>query len=141
MSEQRWVLDAWALLALLQREEPAATRVKELIQAMQEDDTIEVFVSVINLGEVYYWIGRMRSVEEADETVDGLIRLGLSVLGATDKRVFAAAAQKIDHRISYADAFAVSATLETSGTLVTGDPELIQLGGVLPIRALSRERR
>src|SRR5690606_5935644 len=99
MSEQRWVLDAWALLALLQREEPAATRVKELIQAMQEDDTVEVFVSVINLGEVYYWIGRMRSVEEADETVDGLIRLGLSVLGATDKRVFAAAAQKIDHRI------------------------------------------
>lgn len=141
MSERRWVLDAWALLALLQKEEPAATVVKELIQAMQEDEAVEVFVSIINLGEVYYRIGRGRGLDEADETVDALIRLGLSVLGASDTRVFAAAAQKVHHRMSYADAFAVAATLEKSGTLVTGDPELIQLGGQLPIHVLTRERQ
>ena len=43
------VLDAWALLALLQKEEPAATRVKSVIDAAQrgqwdEIDAIAYFV-------------------------------------------------------------------------------------------------
>lgn len=44
---------------------PAATEVKKLIQTMQGDETVDVFVSIINLGEVYYRIGRGRGVELA----------------------------------------------------------------------------
>jgi ribonuclease VapC len=136
----RWILDAWALLALVQGEEPAAAEVKRLIQKVQEDETTELLVSVINLGEVFYRLGREKGVDVAGATVDDLIRLGLSVLRASDARVFAAATQKIRYRVSYADAFALAAAEELEGTLVTGDPELVLLAGALPIHVLTRER-
>ncbi len=48
----RYVLDAWAILALLQKEEPAASRVKHLLQEKRKD-SVDLFISIINLGEVY----------------------------------------------------------------------------------------
>ena len=45
--------------ALLQKEEPAASRVRQLIQDAQEDG-IELYISLVNLGEVYYRIGRVK---------------------------------------------------------------------------------
>ena len=35
--KMRFVLDAWAILALLQKEEPAASRVKELMDGARGD--------------------------------------------------------------------------------------------------------
>ena len=55
----RFVLDAWAVLALLQKEEPAASRVKRLLEDAQESN-IELFISIINLGEVIYRIGKVK---------------------------------------------------------------------------------
>jgi predicted nucleic acid-binding protein len=60
MPDLRFVLDAWALVALLQGEEPAASDVRDLLQQAQSNDTIQLFVSVVNLGEVYYIISRAR---------------------------------------------------------------------------------
>ena len=53
----RFVLDAWAVLALLQGEEPAASRVKTLLNAAREG-AVELFISILNLGEVIYRIGK-----------------------------------------------------------------------------------
>jgi PIN domain nuclease of toxin-antitoxin system len=63
-----FVLDAWAILALLQKEEPASSRV---LQLLQESDVRKnkLYVSIINLGEVYYRIGRVKGKKEADETL------------------------------------------------------------------------
>ena len=54
---RRLVLDAWAVLALLQQEEPAASRVRQLMEDAERGN-IELFISIINFGEVYYRIGR-----------------------------------------------------------------------------------
>jgi uncharacterized protein len=139
MSE-RFILDAWALLALLQREEPAASRVKQLLQDAQ-DRTIEAFVSVINLGEVYYRIGKLRGEGEARTTVQDIRRLALSVIAATDDRAFAAASLKARFALSYADAFAGAAALELDATLLTGDPEMERLQHEIRVEKLSRHGR
>jgi hypothetical protein len=47
------VLDAWAILAYLQREEPAASRVREILKKA-EARQVDLFVSLINVGEVFY---------------------------------------------------------------------------------------
>lgn len=140
MSVQTFVLDAWALLALLQKEEPAATHVKTLIKRSQEGKAGKLFVSMINLGEVYYRVGREWGADAAQETVDSLRYLGLTILPATNERVYAAADYKMRYRMSYADAFAAAATEELDGTLMTGDPELIQLQTEMQIKALSRNK-
>lgn len=50
------VLDAWALLAYLQREEPAASRVRAVLKEAATHK-VTLFASLINIGEVFYRIG------------------------------------------------------------------------------------
>lgn len=138
-----FVLDAWAILAFLQKEEPAASRVAQLFQSAQEDTAVQLFITVINLGEVYYIVGGARGEAEAQRALSLVQKLPLSVLSATNERVFAAAGFKMKRRLSYADAFAATAARELAATLLTGDPELIQLQGEVAevaIEALFRTR-
>jgi len=136
----RFVLDAWAILALLQGEEPAASRVKQLLSDTRDED-IECFISIINLGEVLYRIGKVKGEEEAWQTLDQIRRLSMTVVPAGEGAVFAAAGLKMHHPISYADAFAAATTDELDATLVTGDPELKQLKNRIQIEMLKRIKR
>jgi len=131
------VLDAWAILALLQKEEPAATRVRELLQAAK-DEEIQLAISLINLGEVVYRVGKIMGEQAAWETLDELRRLPLTVVPAHDGVVWAAVTWKMHHSISYADAFAVATAEKLKATLLTGDPELIQLTSGVQIEPLTR---
>ena len=137
---KRFVLDAWAVLALLQKEEPAASRVKSLLEKAQRRQ-LRLFISVINLGEVYYSTGKALGVAEAQKALNVFRRLEVEVVPAIDERVFAAANFKIHHRISYADAFAVSTANEFSAVLVTGDPELIALQEEITLEELTRQKK
>jgi uncharacterized protein len=141
MPDLRFVLDAWALVAMLQGEEPAARDVRDLLQQAQSDDTIQLFVSVVNLGEVYYIISRARGDNEAQESIDDLKKQPLTLISATDERVMAAARFKAAHPVSYADAFAAATSLELEAILVTGDPELVQLKEHLRLQELVRTKR
>jgi predicted nucleic acid-binding protein len=134
----RFVLDAWALLALLQKEEPAASRVKRLMEEARAGNT-ELFISVINLGEVYYRIGKAKGEREAQETLDDVRRLCLTVVPATEEALFAAARFKMHHAISYADAFAAATAEDLNAVLATGDPELGQLEHSIRIEKLERK--
>jgi predicted nucleic acid-binding protein len=98
----------------------------------------ELFMSLINLGEVFYRIGQVRGEEAARETVEELKSLPITLLPADEDAVFSAARLKIAHRLSYADAFAVAAALARDATLLTGDPEIRGLTGVIPLAPLHR---
>jgi predicted nucleic acid-binding protein len=135
-----FVLDSWALLALLQAEEPAAARVRALVRSSRAGQH-RLAMSIINLGEVYYTVGRVRNEQAADQALAQLRRLTMTILPADEARVLAAARWKMAHRISYADAFAAAAARELDATLVTGDPELIGLAGELSIEPLKWSTR
>ncbi len=132
-----YVLDAWAVLALLQREEPAATRVKQLLETAVQDQ-VALFISIINLGEVIYRIGKVKGEAEAWKTLEQLRCLPLTILPATEEAVLHAVKYKIHHPISYADAFAASTAEHLAATLLTGDPELIHLKHYVRIEELVR---
>jgi predicted nucleic acid-binding protein len=132
-----YVLDAWALLALLQQEEPAASHVKQLIEGALAE-SITLYISIINLGEVTYRIGKVKGENEAWETFQQIQQLPVTVLSATDEMVLTAVTHKMHHAISYADAFAIATTQQQQGILVTGDPELIHLKDLIPIEPLHR---
>jgi len=135
----RFILDAWAILALMQAEEPAASRVRQLLEQAKAD-RVELFASMINVGEVTYIVGNAAGTPEAYRALDYIRSLSFRILAATDEAVLAAARNKIEHPISYADAFAVAAAQEHQATLVTGDPELLRLDGPVRIEMLSRNR-
>ncbi|NOX63088.1 MAG: type II toxin-antitoxin system VapC family toxin [Chloroflexi bacterium] len=135
--KKRFVLDAWAILALLQKEEPAATRVQKVLW-QGEKGAVDLFMSIINLGEVVYSVGKMKGEEVAFKTLADIRRLPLSIIPATEEAIFAAVRLKIRHPISYADAFAASTAISLKATLMTGDPELLQLGERFQVEKLQR---
>lgn len=59
-----YVLDAWSVVAYLE-DEPSGEQVEELIAAAHEEQ-IPIYMSVVNVGEVWYTMARKISEEEAD---------------------------------------------------------------------------
>ncbi len=139
MSKQ-YVLDAWALLAMLQGEEPAASRVRQLLLAGERQEAT-LLLSIINLGEVYYRIGKNRNREAAIDVLKDIRRLALTIMPASDEMVLAAADLKTEFAISYADAFAAALADHADATLVSGDPEFDQLQGRIKLEKLQRHHK
>lgn len=134
------VLDAWAILALLQGEEPAASVVAELL-ATAGHNKVKVYISLINLGEVFYSIGKRKGEEAARETLEELYHLPIVVSPAEHDLVLKAATLKIHHPLSYADAFAVALAQSLDAPVVTGDPEICSLPGEFSVEILHRTRQ
>lgn len=133
-----YVLDAWAILALLQKEEPAASRVRHLLDEALGGDA-HLTISIINLGEVIYRIGKVKGEEEALRTLGQLRRLPLTIMPASEDAVLGAVMFKMRHAISYADAFAAATADDLDAVLVTGDPELVELEPEIHIERLIRD--
>jgi len=136
--KKQCVLDAWAILALLQREEPAASIVKQLLENAETGDA-DLFISMINLGEVFYRVGKVKGENAARETMEEIRRLSLTIIPVTEEAVMAAAVFKMQYTISYADAFAVATAKDLEAILVTGDPELTELDNQIQIEKLERK--
>lgn len=135
--KKKLIFDAWAILAFLQKEEPAAFRIKSLLEDAQKKKH-EIFISLINLGEVYCNIGKRRSEKKAKETLEELKYLPIRVVSIDKEIVFKAATLKIYYSLSYADAFAAALAQSLKACLITGDPELSQLSHIIKIEKLKR---
>jgi PIN domain nuclease of toxin-antitoxin system len=115
------VLDAWAVMALLQ-DEPAAPHVQDVI-AMRD-----ARISSVNLGEAYYSIVRRRGRRFAIDRIDSIRRI-VRVEDPDWDLTRAAAEVKARGGISYPDAFCVATARRHRAPLYTGDPEIIKLDG------------
>jgi len=125
------------LLALIQGEEPAASRVLKAISEA-EQKKLSLHMSWINLGEVVYQVGKRRGDAEARETLEEILLLPVRFHEARKQDVLQAAQNKMRFALSYADAFAVALTQSLDGTILTGDPEILKLDLSLKIEKLER---
>ena len=134
----KFLLDSWAILAYLKKESPADLRVLELLEEAREGNVL-LFLSVINLGEIYYIVGRARGEDTAQYILEEIKRLPIEILPVDETDVLAAARWKMRYPMAYADAFAASAAQDLQAILLTGDPELLALKGLLEIEILKRK--
>jgi predicted nucleic acid-binding protein len=120
----RKVLDAYAILSWMQGEAGAAY-VQQLLR-LGERKAIELLMSAVNVGEVYYRLSKQQSAETAASFLTDVKRKAFPwrVVPATNERVWAAAKLKGRYAISYADAFAMALAQEVAGELVTRDEEI-----------------
>ncbi len=121
MKNKAFILDSYALLAYFQAEQ-GGEEVRDILKKGR-DEKVSVLLSVINLGEIYYIVSRKLGMETARAVVEDISKLSVNMIDAGTDRALAAAEIKARHPLSYADAFAVAAAMEFSGTIVTGDPE------------------
>ena len=112
-------LDSWAILAWLDGEEPALSRVERLL-------TARPVVSWVNLVEVYYRVERDHGRAAADEILSSL-RASLAPDLPGTARMIDAARLKARAAIALGDCFAVVTAAAHGLVLLTGDPEILEL--------------
>jgi uncharacterized protein with PIN domain len=112
-------LDSWPILAWLDGEEPAFSRVEDLLGSRP-------VVSWINLVEVYDRVERDHGRAAADDTL-GSLRANLVPDLPGTARMVDAARLKARAAIALGDCFAVVTAAAHDLALLTGDPEIIGL--------------
>lgn len=124
------VFDSWALLAWL-LDQPAAARIEALLQQADQGDHLQLVMSWVNVGEVYYMASRKLDAAKAEEFLTRLPSLPIRLVLPGEEDIITAAKLEAGRRISYADGFAAALALREGAALVTGDPELKAMADVL----------
>lgn len=115
------VLDSWAVIAYFE-DEPAGRQIADLIASAHEERT-PIYMSVVNVGEVWYITAREISKEDADSMVRELRDLRIQFVDADLDLTLETARIKSQHKMSYADCFAAALAKTKGGNLITGDRE------------------
>jgi ribonuclease VapC len=131
---ERYVLDSFAVLALLGKE-PGSERVEELLQKSKAGKA-EVSMTWVNVGEVAYIVERRWGKARVYQVLGTLEATAIDMRVAGRELVLTAAEIKAGHPLAYADAFAAALAKREEAVLVTGDPEFEHLEDVLSIEWL-----
>lgn len=115
------VMDTWAIIAYLE-DEPSAQQIADLIASAHEQE-IPIYMTVVNVGEVWYNIAREISEEDANGSVKELHDLRIQFVDVDWELTLEAARFKSQNKMSYADCYAAALAKVKKADLVTGDKE------------------
>jgi len=116
----RYILDACALIALLQ-EEPGADKVAAILNSANNGEA-EIVMHKINFLEVYYDAYRLRGKEQANLMRTEFEKLPVSINAEITDNIFEEAGRlKASYKISLADSIALAQAIILGGELLTSD--------------------
>ena len=117
---RRYVLDANALIALLQ-DESGAEMVSNIINAAYKGEA-EIIMHKANLLEVYYDAYRYRGKEQADLMLAEIEKCPIQINAEITDEIFTEAGRlKATYKMSFADSFALAQASIFGGALLTSD--------------------
>ena len=117
-----YVLDSFALLAHLE-DEKRGIKVTSILKAARDSEDITLYISAINLGEVYYITMRERGGKKAEEVLSLIKLLPIQIIIPDMDLILKAAKLKAKYSAAYADCFAAFLAIEKEASVITGDPE------------------
>jgi len=132
---KNYVLDSNAVLRYVLGQN-GADKVDALLRQSSEGRA-NIFMSVVNVGEVYYILMRRSGENAAAKAVHGL-RHVVSFESVELGDAIEAARIKERDRLAYADSFAAALALRVNGILVSADPDFEKLGKNLKLVRLPR---
>jgi predicted nucleic acid-binding protein len=122
---KRIVLDASALMTFFENR-PGAEKVEEVIQ-LAIDSKRELFMSIVNWGEVYYSVWRTKGPGVALKLVADIAQLPIELVNADYELTRHAAEFRAQHKLPYADCFAAALALNRKASLITSDADFTQV--------------
>jgi len=132
------VVDSWAIIAWL-LDQTGASQVQAFLEAADTGD-VQIFMSWINVGEVYYIAARRLGRDKAENFLQRLPSLPIRVELPKESDIIEAARLKSSRRLAYADAFAVALAIRERAAIITGDPEIAALKDLLIIDWIGPKR-
>lgn len=128
---KRVVLDSSALLTLFHNRS-GAEKVEEIIQ-LAVDGKRELFLCVVNWGEIYYSVWRDKGPGFAQHMLAKIAQLPIALVPADTELTRRAAELKANHKLPYADCFAAALASNRKAPLLTSDSDFAHLEKKLDI--------
>ena len=132
--DSAYVLDSYAMIAHFE-DEAGGEQVRKFLRAAQAGKT-KLYMSVINVGEIYYNTYRERGSEQADEALFIMVHLPVTIVNADRAITIEAARLKSVHPVAYADCFAAALGIRTKAKVITGDHEFKRFGEAVKVEWL-----
>lgn len=129
---KHYVFDSFAVLTYFY-EQDGTERIEQLLVSLKKQSSKKAWLSLINLGEVYYIIARNEGFSKADQAIVLLKKWPIEILVPGEKITLSAARIKASYALSYADAFVVASAIEKQAVILTGDPEFSQLKDLVQV--------
>ena len=129
-----FVLDSWALTAYFQ-DEPAADRVQEILEGSLSGEH-ELYLSVVNLGEVIYVRERRHGVPAAQEALAVIEQHLVRTVDVDRDFALEAAKLKATRGLGYADCFVAALARRLGATVLTGDSDFRRVEGMVTVEWL-----
>ena len=130
------MLDASAVVHYLEAG-PGAGKFEQLLAGARRQQLL-LYISVMNLGEVYYLTWQRTGEQAADQAVAGLSRLPIQIVPVDLPQALKAGELKVVHKLPYVDSIAAALVLRQQATLVTSDRDFEKLGRHFPILWIAR---
>ncbi len=131
-----YALDASALVDYVQSG-PGSAKIEQLLADVFRQQ-LPLYISVLNLGEVFYLTWQRTGEERARQTVATLSRLPVQIIPVDLSQALRAGQLKALHNIPYVDCIAAAVAMERNATLVTADRHFEKLGRHFPILWIAR---
>jgi len=126
-----YVLDSYVIIAY-QFGEEGKDKLEEILLSASSNNS-NLYLNLINLGEVYYIILRNKNEIVANKAIAMVKRWPIEIIIPDEKITLMAAKIKGKHPLSYADAFAVATAIDKNATVITGDPEIRRITNIVNI--------
>jgi len=136
---ENYVFDTYAVLSYF-LDEPSAETVAEILE-LARNGKIKLYMSWINVGEVYYIIQRRYDRKTAIDLIENLEAWPVELVEVSHEQVIASGDIKAKYPISLGDSFAAALTMRVRGVLLTADKEFQQLENrTIKIKWLTKHR-
>jgi predicted nucleic acid-binding protein len=116
---KRAVLDASALISFF--EDRQGAEVIENWIAESVAGKAEIFISVVNWGEVYYSAWRARGRDSARRIAAEISQFPIQIVNADPELTASAAGLRAEYKLPYADCFAAALAKATNARVLTAD--------------------
>jgi predicted nucleic acid-binding protein len=131
-----YVLDASAVIHYLEAG-LGAGKVEQLLAGAFRQQLL-LYISVLNLAEVYYLAWQRTGEEKAHQTVASLSHLPIQIIPVDLPQALKAGELKAEHKIPFVDCIAAALALRQQATLVTSDHDFEKLGRRFPVLWIGR---
>jgi predicted nucleic acid-binding protein len=128
------VLDASALISFF--EGRSGGEAVENLVTESVDGKTELFMSVVNWGEVYYTAWRGRGVDAARQMAAEISQFPIQIVNADFDLTKSAAALHAKYNLPYADCFAAALSKISRAELVTSDRDFVKVHSEIKIQFL-----
>ena len=122
---KRTVLDAAAIISFFE-DRPGGDMVENLV-AESVAGKVELFMCVVNWGEVYYTAWRAHGQDAAQQIVAEIAQFPIQLVDADSALTKSAAELRARHNLPYADCFAAALSKFWKAELVTSDRDFVKV--------------